>query len=772
VDGHVIGLAAGDAPEQRPGGPFQSGAVPGLAANYQSRPETGIDPWRSLVPGEILVLTGSGQDSSGRGAFGGTGKTQLAAATAAGLLRYGGVDLVLWVSAASRDGILAGYAQALADLGIADLSNDLESAAPMMLEWLASTRQSWLVALDDVADFRDLDGLWPQGARGRVLVTARDGAVSPGHAVRVRQIPPFSHREAVNYLTVALKDDPDLRLGSPELAADVEGLPIGLALAATVIIDRRLDCRGYHAMLAERMEVLGRSWRGRCPLPVLATWSLAVDHASVVVPADLAWRTLTLVSLLDPAGIPASVVMSDAACIFLLDRPDAASGEGLAHIRGAVAHLARLGLLTLDAASTTRTVLMHAQLQHAVKGFISADYRDWAGRAAANGLLHCWQAEDGSAELQYVLRECADNLRAATGDLLWKPRCHPVLARAGASRAAAGLHRSAVGYWQAMLNASARLLGDDHSDTVHSRGALADTYERSGQTASAIALYEQALGDAQQRLGPSHPETLAALGKLASGYLTAGRTADAIAVYKANLAGRERAQGPHEPDTISARASLADCYRQAGQIKDAIDLYERVLSDRERIQGARHLDTLAARASLAFAYRSAGRMREAIPAYVRTLADRERVQGAHHPETLAARGNLASAYHSAGRLKDAIPVYERTLQDWEQVHGPYHPRTLTARGNLASAYHSARRLADAIRLYERTITDCDAVLGHDHPDTLTLRSNLGLACHTAGRLTDAIAIFQRTVADSEQALGPDHPLTQTARENLNAVSEG
>ena len=771
MNSHVIGLTTGDGAARRPSAPFQSGAVPARPAAYEPRPETGIDPWRSPLPGEILVLSGSGQrDTGGRGAVGGEGKTQLAAATAVELLRDRTVDLVLWVTAANRDGVLAGYAQALADLSIADMRNDLESAAPMMLEWLASTKQSWLVVLDDLANFRDLDGLWPQGARSRVLVTAPDSAVISGPAMRVKQIGPFSHREAVNYLTVALRDDPDLRLGAPELAADLQGLPIGLALAATVIVDRRLDCRSYHAALAERIKILAGSWRGGCPLPVLAAWSLAVDRASSIVPADLAWRTLALVSVLDPAGAPATVLLSDAACSFLLDRPGAASAEDQAHVRSAVAHLARLGLLTLNPATTTRTVQMHAQIQQAVRGYASADYRDRAGLACADALLQNWAG--GGAELEYVLRECADNLRAATGDLLWRRGCHPVLARGGASRGAAGLHRSAVGYWEAILNANVRLLGDNHPDTVHARGALADEYERTGQSAEAIALHERALADAVQILGPSHSDTLAALGKLASGYLKAGRTADAITVYMRNLAARERAQGPGDPGTITARASLADCYRQAGQLKEAIDLYERVLSDRERIQGARHLDTLAARGSLAFAYRSAGRMREALPVYARALADREKVQGAHHPDTLAARGNLASAYHSAGRLKDAIPVYERTLHDWEQVHGPYHPRTLTARGNLASAYHSARRLADAIAIYERTITDCETVLGHDHADTLTLRSNLGLACHTAGRLTDAIAIFRRTIADSERALGPDHPLTQTARENLKAVSEG
>src|SRR5262249_30597222 len=161
---------------------------------------------------------------------------QLAAAAALELMRSRSVDLLVWVNASSRDAVLTGYAQALADLHIAELATDIESAGPMMIEWLASTDRPWLVVLDDLADQRDLVELWPQGADRRVLVTARSSAaMPPGPTVRVREIGPFSHRESVNYLTAALKEDPDLRLGAPDLAADMEGLPLGLAFATAVI---------------------------------------------------------------------------------------------------------------------------------------------------------------------------------------------------------------------------------------------------------------------------------------------------------------------------------------------------------------------------------------------------------------------------------------------------------------------------------------------------------------------------------------------------------
>jgi tetratricopeptide (TPR) repeat protein len=779
MDTYVTGLSAANAraasaPDQRESRPRQTGPLPALAESYVGRTETGIALGSVPVPGEVLVLAGPGySDSAGHTGTGGTGKTQLAAAAALELMRSGDVDLLIWVNASSRDAVLTGYAQALADLQGTDLATDIESAGPMMIEWLVSTGRSWLMVLDDLADQQDVAELWPQGAGRRVLVTARSAAVMPsGPYLRIREIGPFSHRESVNYLTAALKEDPDLRLGAPDLAAEMEGLPLGLAFAAAVITDRRVDCRDYRAMLAERRQVLVRSPAGRWPLTVTAAWSLAVDRVTEIVPAALAWRALAFVSMLDPEGVPAAVVLSEAACRYLTDQPHATLEECQAYVRGVLGVLARLGLLTLDRASTTHTIRMHAQLQHAVMSYIAADYRDQAGYAAADALLQTWPAVEDGPDSGQRLRACAARLREATGDLLWSRNCHPVLARAGESLGKAGLTQSAASYWQGMLTADIALLGDGHPDTIAARGRLADSYERAGQPENAIGLYERALDDSAQLHGTDGAETLNAVGRLAAAYLAAGRPADAIDLHRRNLENSERLHGPRHVETIAARARLADCYLAAGQLKEAVDLSARILADREHISGSQHADTIAARASLALAYRKAGRMREAIPAYQRVLADREQVQGVHHPDTLAARGNLASAYHSAGRMKDAIPVYERTLADWERVQGPHDQRTLTARGNLASAYHSARRLADAIPIYERTIADCGEVLGHDHPDTLTLRSNLGLAYHTVGRLSDAIAIFRSTLADSEHALGPEHPLTQTARENLEAVASG
>ena len=268
MDSQVIGFSADSQADQQGRWPLWSGAIPALAENYCLRPETGIGPADSLLAGDVLILADAGAaEEPGTAPGAGTGKTQLAAAAARDLLRSRAIEVLIWVNASSRDAVLTGYAQALADLKIAEVSHGVEPAAAAMLEWLASSARRWLVVLDGVVEPRDLEGLLPQGAGRRVLVTMRGtGAGFSRESGRLRQIGPLSHREAVNFLTAGLKDDPDLRLGAPDLADDLAGLPIGLELAAAVMLGRRLDCRAYRAVFTERRQRFAGAWGSSGPI--------------------------------------------------------------------------------------------------------------------------------------------------------------------------------------------------------------------------------------------------------------------------------------------------------------------------------------------------------------------------------------------------------------------------------------------------------------------------------------------------------------------------
>ena len=808
---------------RRDAAPVLSGAVPPLADSFHPRPETGVGLPDTLRPGATVVLVPAqrGDPSGGVSAPSGTGKTQLAVNFAHTLWNSRAVDLLVWVPAGSRASIVASFAQAAGELDAELPGETADAAARRFLGWLSRTQRRWAVILDGVMSAEDLDGLWPAGETGQVVVTTRlSEAELAGPDRTIVGVPGFSLREAVAYIDSRLTGLPDQRVEALDLVEDVSGLPIAMDQAISVIEDRDTSCRDYRLQYAERMRSIAGTVIDGVPQPMLATWSLAVERAHELSPAGLAWPALAFASMLDTGGIPAAALVAPSACGFITGRLSNASSGDQNLVRSAFANLERLGLVSVDKTNAARTVWVHQAVCAAVRAYLPPDGVEQTVMAAAAALLEAWPepatatgVAGAGAQLGQALRDCAASLWAFAGDLLWKPEAHPLLVRAGASLDETLLADSAIGYWQTIAATCSHLLGPAHTQSVQARDRLAAAYTSAGRLAEAMSVFEAALADRERGLGPEHPDTVAARVNLAQSYQAAGREAEAITLYEQALgqyerlfgtghretlavqarlaaayqaAGRrgdsirlheqtlddsERALGPTHRDTLAARANLAAAYQSAGQLAEAIAAYQRTLADRERAYGPDHPETLAARSSIANSYRLAGRAKEAVTAYQRVLADRERIQGADHPDAMTARGNLAFAYRGAGKLKDAIAQYERTLADRERVQGPDHRDTLSTRGNLAATYQLARRLRDAIPQYERAVADSERMLGPGDAETLTTRCNLATAYYAAGRPADMITALRRALADAEQYLGPDHPMTATVRDNLRTATQ-
>jgi tetratricopeptide (TPR) repeat protein len=800
---------------QRAGAPVLSGSVPPLAPYYHARPETGFELAGGLRPGETVLLVPAILGT------GGTGKTQLAVGFTHAMWSARAVDLLAWVSAGSREAIVAGYAQAAADLDLPPgEETTAESAARRFLAWLRKTERRWAVVLDGLASPVDIEGLWPQGPAGQVIVTSRlreSELADAGAGVTAHAVSGFSRREALAYLNSRLTGYPDQRIEALDLAEDLGGLPLALAQAAAVVSVTDGTCRKYRAEYARRLAATTDTAVDGCPPSLLATWSLAVENAHKLSPAGLSWPALVFASAFDTSGIPAGVLTSPAACAYITGQHGGGQpGPGVL-VRSAYANLERLGLLSVDDASPVRTVWLHSAVRAAVRAYLAPGNTDQLVASAAAALVGAWPPPGAAASglpLSAALRDCAGALRDFSGDLLWKPEAHDVLLRTGSSLTEPpALADSAIAYWQSFGAVSNRLLGYGHAHSVLARDRLADAYaacgrlvealpvfeaalsdreaahgsqhpetvtarlhvatslNAAGREPEAIALFEQVLGARERLFGPGHRETLAVRVQLAAAYEGAGRRGDSIRTYEQALPDAERNLGPGHPVTLAARVSLADSHLAAGQPREAISAYQRALADQEAAAGPDAAATLAVRASLAGAYRAGGKTKEAIAAYERVLADRSRILGDEHPDTITARGNLGFAYRTAGRLKEAIPQYERVAADRERLLGTDHRDTIAARAILGAAYQQGRRLREAIGTYERVLDDSERVLGPGDADTLTTRCNLAAAYFEAGRMTEGVKVLRRALTECERYLGPDHPMTTTVRENLQAATE-
>ena len=745
------------------------GLVPPLADCFNTRPETGPAALDAQPAGQLLVLAappGPAADWPG-----GTGKTQLAVHLAQTWCRHRADSLLIWVTASSRAAVLSSYVQAFAERTGMAPAGDGETIAARFLAWLAETARPWLVVLDDVSDPADLDGLWPAGPAGRVLVTtAAEGTVPAARNPALFPVGAFSSHEALTYLMGRLSADPDQRLGAVNLVQDLGGDPLALFQASAAIASSGLTCRDYHDLFAAQQDQLARV-SGAQPGAKVVTWMLSVERADQLAPGGAAQSCLALAVLLGGHGIPETVFAAPAAGEFVAGSTGLAPGDHRGP-HGALRSLERTGLLTIDPAGGARVIRVHPVVQAVVRMAMPGEVRDQAAQAAAGALLQAWPDDDDAQPLlAEALRSCVASLEQAAGDALWADGSHQVLFRAGQSLDSARLSGPAVAHWQRVASASERTLGTAHPDTLLATGQLASATLAAGLGAEAVVLYQQALDTRLKVLGPDHPGSLAARADLGGVLLTAGQPFEAIVALEAVLAEAPGAE-PADLSVLDIQDTLSAAYQGAGRNPDAIRLSARTLAEREKQQGPDHPDTMSTRGSLARACLAVGRVKDAIQHCRQAHDSAQRILGPEDPGTLSALSALADAYHSARRLKDAIPLYEQVLQDRERIQGPDHPDTLGGRGQLASAYHSAGRMASALELYERTLTDCRRVLGPSHPDTLAAQANLAHAYYAMGRQADATRLLTGALADCERLLPAGDPLTDAIRDSLDAVSRG
>ena len=711
---------------------FRVGEVPPLAEGHTERPDTARGILDALVPGTTLVLVpGSALAEGPSNWLGACGKTQIAVIIAESLWRSGAIDALIWISATNRASVLSGYLQASAAAFGVEPVGTAESVAARFVSWLSATNQAWLVVLDDLQDTTDLDGLWPEGPSGRVLVTGTQSSVaSRRRGTQVIRVGFFSVREALNCLTERLSVNPVQRQGAIDLIEALGREPLALAQAASVVANSTLACRDYRDYFARRRQQIGVA-AGEVPSAAAVTWTLSLGQAESLLPGAMVRLMLVLVALLDGHGIPGAIFSTPSVAAYLGGAVTPFSlGVDPKPAWDALLAIERAGLISVNRAVAPPTILMNSVLQAAIRLAAPAQVQDPAARAAASALLEAWPADEPQPWAANSLRVNAASLHDADPDVLWADGCHPLLLRVGRSFDDARLVGSAVEYWRDLA-------------------ARCDT-----------------------KLAPGHPDALVVAVHLAAAYLAAGYAGEAVHWYQRVLAERGRELAPGHPAIIAARISLAQALIMAGEPTDAVIVILRAVSECEQFRGPGHSDTLSARDELAAAYQAAGDLEAATRLLSRNLTDRERVQGPRDAETMATRERLAAACLANGKVKEAISHYKRALSDREKVLGRGHPDTLATTANLASAYQTAGRMPAAMQLSEQCCTESERVLGADHADTLARLANLAHLYYAVGRVGDAIALLRDIAVRCERVLPHGDPLTQIVHQSLANIGDG
>jgi tetratricopeptide (TPR) repeat protein len=705
---------------------FRVGEVPPLAEGYTDRPDTARGIVDALVPGATLALVpGSAFAEGPSNWLGACGKTQIAVIIAESLWRSAGIDALIWISATDRASVLSGYVQASAAAFGIQPAGTAESVAARLLSWLSATDQPWLVVLDDLQETSDLDGLWPEGPAGRVLVTSMHSSVASGR--RGTQVIPvgfFSVREALNCLTERLSVNPVQRQGAIDLIEALGREPLALAQAASVVANSTLACRDYRDYFARRRQQIGVA-AGEVPSAAAVTWTLSLGQAESLLPGASVRLMLVLLALLDGHGIPGAIFSTPSVAAYLGGAVTSfSSGVDPKPVWDALLAIERAGLINVNRTVAPPTILMNSVLQAAIRLAAPGNVQSPAARTAASALLEAWPADEPQPWVADSLRVNAASLQNSAPDVLWADGCHPVLLRAGRSLDDARLAGPAVEYWRDLATRCDTKLMPGHPDALVVAAHLAAAYLAAGYAGEAVHWYQRVLAERGRELAPGHPAVIAARVSLAKALIMADEPGDAVTVLLRAVSECEQFRGPSHPDTLSARDELAGAYQATGDVAAATRLLSRNLTDRERLQGPRDEETIATRDRLAAAFLAEGKFKDAITYYKRALSDRERVLGRDHPDTLATIANLAGAYQAAGRMPAATQLFEQCCSDSERVLGPDHADTLTRLASLAYLFYAVGRVGDAAALLHDVAMRCERVLPTGAPLTQTVHQSL------------------------------------------------
>ncbi|MCC9711818.1 tetratricopeptide repeat protein [Streptomyces sp. MNU76] len=675
--------------------------------------------------------------------MGGVGKTQLAAAYARTAWQNGALDVLAWVTASSRSAVVASYSQAGVELCLAD-PDDPEQAAQVFLAWLTPKTGGrpcrWLIVLDDVADPDDLNGLWPPASRyGRVLVTTRrrDAALT-GESRRLFDVDLFSEGEAVAYLATSLaaRNRHEYKDQLTGLARDLNRLPLALSQAAAYLIDSGEDAAAYRELLADRTTALADAAPDRLPdeqtLPLAAAWSLSIERADTLRPAGLARPMLQLAAMLDPNGIPRTVLTSGPVLTHLTQHRTRTSQTPSSEPKTvskrdaklALSALHRLSLIDYNSATRHHAVRVHQLIQRATRDALTPNQQYQTARAAADALTATWPAIERDIALAQTLRTNSVALSVHAEEALHRPDIHAALFRIGHSLGESGQVTAAAAHFHRLARTANHHLGPRHPDTLATRHNLARWRGEAGDAVGAAAAFEEVLADRVRVLGEDHPDTLATRNNLARWTGLAGDAAGAVAAFEQLLAHMVRVLGEAHPNTLKTRNNLAHWRGEAGDAVGAAAAFEQLLGDSVRRLGEDHPDTLTTRHDLIGWRGEAGDAVGAAAAFEELLADNVRRLGEDHLHTLTTRNTLAHWRGEAGDAVGAAAAFEELLADNVRILGENHPDTLTTRNNLARWRGMAGDAAGAAAAFEEVLADRVRVLGRDHPDTLTTRQDL------------------------------------------------
>ncbi|WP_052888247.1 FxSxx-COOH system tetratricopeptide repeat protein [Thermogemmatispora carboxidivorans] len=659
----------------------------------------------------------------------GSGKTQLALEYA---YRYGHeYEAVLWVNAASRQLLIHELARIAETLELPEHALPHQYLVALAVRRWLEKRPGWLLILDNVADSEVVRDLLPMGARGHLILLARQPLALP-KAMQVK-LPALEAEEAALLLLRAaglLPMEAMLEQAPPseasrigEVVALLRASPLALALAGSYIETEQCSLSSYLNLYKQANVELQRStWPVSQLISSFSEPLATVLHISlsrIERSSPIATELLRLCSFLQPDRIPLEMLVSGGGEL----------GESL-------------GQCLLEQFDLLRLI-------HELRRFALADY------------------SQGSLVLHRLVGAFVRQRLSRESRLLWAEQTIRLVESACLSEAAAPtvLCRS---YLPHLLTCARwveewQLVSPDAARLLEQTGYY---LQRCVAYREAEPLLRHALAIREQQLGPEHPELSASLYNFGLFYEEQGRLHEAEVLYQRVVAIEERQVGSDRQGLMRALYRLALLYRDRRDFERAESLFLQVLGGWQQELASEHPLLATLYHELATLYRVQGRYEQAELLYRRALLMHEHLLGGEHPAVAQTLSALGSLYHAQRCHEQAEQCYLQALAIHESLPLAEQLDLATTLNNLALLYRETGRYGQAELLYQRALVIYRQLVGDEHPYTASCLENLAMLYHDRGEYERAESLYQSALEIRERMLGADHPALAINLNNL------
>ena len=481
--------------------------------------------------------------------------------------------------------------------------------------------------------------------------------------------------------------------------------------------------------------------------PLVAAWAISLDRAEQRDPTALARWAALMVAVLNPSGVQAKIMTTEAVRRFLAGkgqrREELVSLDDLTRTTRALESYSLISCTRYDTGEELkiREVQMHALTARMTRLHMGPAAVTEAVVAAADALIELWGTVENDPRSNLDLRGNAIWLDRLRGDALASPAgVHPVLTRLGWSFGDTGRPHRAARYFERLADRIVPMLGSGHPAVEEVQYACGVWHRKEGKIARSIRELA-ALRDAMTPEGvEADRRAIRTRAQLATSQGWSGQVNTACRDLAQIIADAEQALPRDDPLILHVRYTHAVWTGRAGKQREAADLLTEILKKQRQILGDDHISTLKTRLQL-----------------LDQRDDWIRVCGPDHPHALRMQHILAQYRGRIGELNKAHTGMRAVYGRRRRILGDRHPDTLKSRQDLAVLRGQLNDPQGAVFDLINLLRDRLRIQGTRSIETFRTRRQLAEWIGRAGHPKTGLAELRYLRADLARFVEDGHP---------------